>query len=268
MRTGGDPGGMDPDESEERLGVPEEDDSDTRWRGFMADSTALPPPSELVGGMPERLCAACVRLLQVAGGSLSLAGGAKRSLVTLCASDDIAARLAEIQYTLGEGPCHYAAEMRAPVSAVDLTAGPDTRRWPVFASHAVDAGAGSVFSFPMSQGGHILGTVDLYNTTPSTLEEPEIRLGMRAADAVVLALTGLHQEQPSDDEQPRVAWWMEAEANHEEVHRAVGMLMVRLGVDAEEAMARLRARAFLLDKTVTDLAKDVTGRRDDFRAGE
>ncbi|QPP09212.1 ANTAR domain-containing protein [Streptomyces bathyalis] len=257
---------MDPDEAEDRLGVPDED-NDTRWRGFMAEAAA-PLPSDTVNGMPAQLCAACVRLLPVTGGSLSLTGGGKRSLMTLCASDDIAARLAEIQYTLGEGPCHSATEMSAPVSAVDLTAGPDTRRWPLFARHAAGAGAGSAFSFPMSHGSHVLGTVDLYNTTPSTLEEPDIRLGMRAADAVGLALAGLHEAQPSEDEQPRVAWWIEAEANHEEVHRAIGMLMVRFGVDAEEAMARLRARAFLLDKTVTELAKDVTGRRDDFRAGD
>ena len=120
----------------------------------------------------------------------------------------------------------------------------------------------------MNQGSHVMGTVDLYNAGPSTLDGPEIRLGMRAADALCLALVNLQKDQPPDGDRPGATWWIEAEANHEDVHRAAGMLMVRLGVDAEEAMARLRARAFLLDRTVTEVAKDVTSRRDDFRAGE
>lgn len=135
-------------------------------------------------------------------------------------------------------------------------------------TNAVEAGAGSAFSFPMGQGADLLGTVDLYNPAPSTLGEREIRLGVRAADAIALALVNLHQEQPSGEDEPRVAWWAEAEANHEEVHRATGMLMVRLGANAEEATARLRARAFLLNKTITEVAKDVTSRKDDFRAGD
>ncbi|SCK37570.1 GAF and ANTAR domain-containing protein [Streptomyces sp. WMMB 322] len=267
MRPGGDSDGTDPGEPEEGPAEPEEDDRDRRWRGFVAEA-AIPPPDQPADGIPAGLCAACVRLLRTAGGSLSLTGGEQRSHVTLCASDGIAAQLAEIQYTLGEGPWHCATRSGEPVAAADLTAGPDTRRWPVFARHAVEAGAGSAFSFPMSQGSRVLGTVDLYNSGPSTLEEPDFRLGMRAADVLCLRLVSLHRDQPREDEQAQVAWWLDAEANHEEVHRAVGMLMVRLGVDAEEAMTRLRARAFSLGRTVTEVAADVAGGRDDFRAGE
>ncbi|WP_314174687.1 GAF and ANTAR domain-containing protein [Streptomyces winkii] len=264
MDIGGERGGLDPDEPDERLDPP--DEQDIRWDGFVAEMTAE-APSELALGVPRQLCEACVRLLPVTGGSLSLADGAGRTRVTLCATDEVAARLAEIQYTLGEGPCRYASEMRAPVSAVDLTGGRDARRWPVFAHQAVEAGAGSAFSFPMSQSGSVLGTVDLYNTGPSSLGEADIRLGLRAADAVAMVLAAVHHGQ-GDETQPGVGWWTQAEANHEEVYQATGMLMVRLGVSADEAMARLRARAFVLNRTITDVAKDVTNRRDDPRSGD
>ncbi|MGW6950206.1 PP2C family protein-serine/threonine phosphatase [Streptomyces xanthophaeus] len=49
----------------------------------------------------------------------------------------MAGRLAEAQYTLGDGPCHTALTRRAPVLAGDLTRGLDADRWPVFAQQAV-----------------------------------------------------------------------------------------------------------------------------------
>lgn len=66
-------------------------------------------PSEV----PGALCRTCVALLpDVAGLSVSMPAEGPDRGVVLCASDDVAARLAEIQFTLGEGPCR-----RRPVCA-------------------------------------------------------------------------------------------------------------------------------------------------------
>ncbi|MGW0208083.1 hypothetical protein ACWDZ8_20485, partial [Streptomyces sp. NPDC003233] len=51
--------------------------------------------------VPGALCQACVRLLPVSGSSVSISGG-KGVRVTWCASDRVAARLAELQYTVGD----------------------------------------------------------------------------------------------------------------------------------------------------------------------
>ncbi len=236
---------------------------DGQWRAFLAEVAS---PEGTVAELPKRLCTACVRLLPVAGAAISIVSS-ECSPVTLCASDDVAARLAEIQYTLGEGPCRAATQAKAPVLAPDLTDGPDSRRWPLFAREAVAAGAGAVFSFPLSQGGSVLGTMDLYDSAPRRLDERYIAVALRAAEAVTLALGSLHHEQ-SAEEEVGVAWFMQAEANHEEVYRAAGMLMVRLGVGADEAMARLRARAFSLNRTVTEVAKDIVNRTDEFGASD
>lgn len=74
--------------------------------------------------IPDALCTACVRLLPVSGASVAISGGWGVS-VTWCASDDVAARLAELQYTVGDGPCQTTLEQGAPVLAADLTDG-----WP------------------------------------------------------------------------------------------------------------------------------------------
>ncbi|MFF8930993.1 hypothetical protein ACF1AO_27370 [Streptomyces longwoodensis] len=87
--------------------------------------------------VPEALCRACVRLLPVSGASVTLSGGPDVQS-TWCASGPTAARLAETQFTLGDGPGRTALERAAPVLAADLTDGPDVRRWPVFAHQALD----------------------------------------------------------------------------------------------------------------------------------
>jgi len=235
------------------------------WRDLMARVTEEARDG-LTDELPARLCAACVRVLPVAGASVSLVSGGARA--TLCATDETATRLAEIQYTLGEGPSLRAGSVRAPVSAVDLTSGRDAQWWPLFARQAVSVGAVSAFSFPLGQGGGVLGTMDLYGTTAGALGERGMVLALRAADAVTMALATLQDQQCEEPMGSGVAWWVQAEANHEEVYKATGMLMVRLGVNADEALARLRARAFSLDRTVTEVARDITTRRDGFGASD
>jgi hypothetical protein len=236
------------------------------WEEFLneVDASLRDGPADEV---PSRLCDAVLRLLPVTGASLSLLGE-ESPFVTLCATDEVAARLAEIQYTLGEGPCLAAVRARAPVQSTDLLAGPDSRRWPLFAQQATAAGARSVYSVPLGDAGEVLGTLDLYDRTPGLLGEGALGMAMHAASAVAWALATHHQRhhERSGDTDPDVGWLKKAESSYEEVYKAVGMLMVRLGVGADEAMARLRARAFSEDRSVTEVARAVVGRADDFDA--
>lgn len=233
------------------------------WEEFLNEvgSTLRDGSAETV---PARLCDATLRLLPVAGASLSLLCE-ESPFLTLCATDETAARLAEIQYTLGEGPCLAAVRAQAPVLSVDLADRSDSHRWPLFAQQATAAGARSVFSFPLGEAGEVLGTLDLYDRTPRMLDDAELGMTMHAAGALAWALATHHQHhsERSPETDPGVGWLKKAENSYEEVYKAVGMLMVRLGVPADEAMARLRARAFSKDRSVTDVARDVVARADD-----
>ncbi|KUN15104.1 hypothetical protein AQI96_02590, partial [Streptomyces canus] len=207
--------------------------------------------SELIAGLsglspsevPGALCRHCVALLpEVAGLSISMpADGSDRGVV-LCASDDVAARLAEIQFTLGEGPCREATRLRAPVFATDLTRAPDARRWPLFSAQATKVGVEAVFSLPLTGTGTPLGTLDLYRRTAGSLSVDRLRTALLVADAVTLTVLALDQASP--DFEGVVTWLSGAESDREEVHQATGMIMMQLGVSAEEALLRLRARAF------------------------
>ena len=56
--------------------------------------------------------------------------------------------------------------------------------------------------------------------------------------------------------------------DHIEVYQATGMVMAQLDVPAETALSRLRAYAFVHDRTIDDIARDVVARRLRFRNEE
>lgn len=228
-------------------------------RELIAGMSGLPPPE-----VPAALCRTCARLLPaVSGLSISVLGDDADMGVVLCASDGIAARLAEIQYTLGEGPCREAARLRAPVFATDLTRAPDTRRWPLFSVQAARAGVEAVCSLPLAAAGGALGTLDLYQRDRGSLNGDHLRTALLVADAVTLAVLALDQASP--DFQGVVTWLAGAETDREEVHQATGMIMMQLGVSAEEALLRLRARAFAQGRTSTEVARAIIDRTMDLR---
>ncbi|MGW2746638.1 GAF and ANTAR domain-containing protein [Streptomyces sp. NPDC001450] len=213
--------------------------------------------------VPGALCAACVRLLPVTGASVSISGG-RGIRVTWCASDRLAARLAELQYTVGDGPCQTALDQGAPVFAADLAGRRDTCRWPIFAHEAVGLGVAAVFSLPLGVTGTAIGTLDLYCDRPGGLSEPDLRTALWARDAMTDALTGLRPRGERDEEGEEggaASWVCASQADHTEVQQAVGMVMVQLDLDPEQALDRIRARAFAEGRTVSQVARKVLARR-------
>ncbi|WP_181446880.1 GAF domain-containing protein, partial [Streptomyces sp. NTH33] len=150
-------------------------------------------------GIPHRLCVVAVELLPVTGASASLRGNGMP--VRMGASDDAAARVAEIQATLGDGPSLYAAEIGAPVLASDLTTGRDARRWPVFAQQAAEAGVQAVYSLPLGDDAICVGTFDLYGATPHELTRRELHTAQLVAGVMTLALMSLPHEEDAEGEE-------------------------------------------------------------------
>lgn len=212
--------------------------------------------------VPASLCAAAVGLLSVSGASISLMNGNGESRTTMSSSGPVATRLAELQFSLGDGPCRRAFERGAAVFVDDLESGPDAQRWPVFAQAARALGVRAVYSFPLAVGAIAAGTLDLHRTVAGALSEAEVRVGLLVADTITAAVLRLHTSEDMNGSAPGdVTWLSQAAGSHDEVHQATGMVMYQLDVDADEALARLRARAFTLDVTVSDLAREIVARR-------
>jgi hypothetical protein len=210
--------------------------------------------------IPGRLCTVAVKLLPVIGASVSLRSDGMP--VQLSASSDRAAHLSEVQATLGDGPCTYAAEIGAPVLASDLTEGRDVRRWPVFAQQATAAGVQAVYSVPLGNDAVCVGTLDLYRATPGELTPRDLRTAQLVAGVMTVALMALPRgEENGHGEEP---WLSGLATDHDEVYQAIGMIMVQLGVASDEALARLRAHAFAHNRTALEVAHDVVSHRKRF----
>jgi hypothetical protein len=211
--------------------------------------------------IPRRLCGVAVELLPVAGASVAL--HSEGMPVRLGASSEQAVRLSDIQATLGDGPGQHAVRTGAPVLACDLTAGRDARRWPVFAQQATAAGVRAMYSIPLGNEAVCVGTLDLYRDTPGELTPRELRTARLVASVMTVAL----MELPQGDENGGLgteSWLSGLAKEGDEVYQAVGMIMAQLGVDADEALARLRGHAFAESRTALQLARDVIAHRTRF----
>jgi hypothetical protein len=224
---------------------------------------------------PQRICEACIATLPVSRAAVTMMAGPDRQ-EPVFASDAIAAHLDEMQFRLGEGPCVEAFTERRPVLVPDLAELTDSR-WPIFTAAARRTPVRAVFVLPLQVGVIGVGVLDLYRDEPGMLGRDELAGALRAADAVLWALLGIRARDPATH--PAAAepsrngadphgWLTGSPLDHTEVYQATGMVMVQLGLSAEPALSRLRAHAFVHDRTIDEIARDVVSRRLRFTAEE
>jgi ANTAR domain/GAF domain len=179
----------------------------------------------------------------------------------VCVTDDVSARVEELQLTFGEGPCVDAYASGAPVLSADLGAGQALRRWPAFAPAAQEIGAAAVFAFPLQVGAARVGVMDLYRREPRNLESSELRDALLLADTATLLLLGRQESHDDLAGEASGGLLSEREGYRAEIDQATGMISVQLGVGVDEAFVRLRAHAYALNRGLTAMARDVVARR-------
>ncbi len=221
--------------------------------------------------LAEQICRACVWALRVDGAAISLLT-ATEARETLSVTDSTAAKVEDLQFTLGEGACVEAAVSGRPVLVPDLHDHSLATRWPVFASAVAEqTDARALFALPLQLGAINLGVVDLYRTTPGPLRGDELRDVLAAADTATVLLLGVSAGRPVDGghsngqrgqvHRENGAWWDGLHSERAEVHQATGMILAQLGVPAQDAFVRLRAYSFAHRRPVGDVARDVVARR-------
>lgn len=204
-------------------------------------------------------CDACVSLLEVDGGGLTLMNGSSGQGEARYATDRTGLLLEETQFTLGEGPGVDAFHSAMPVLVPDLDSAPSHRRWPVFTPIAVTAGVRAVFVFPLRSGAIRLGTLAVHRSDPLPLTSEQVANALVMADVILLRL--LDELTPPIPGQDTRAVDRLLPLSRAEVHQAAGMVSAQLGVGMEEAMTRLRGYAFAHALPITEVAREVVARR-------
>ena len=214
------------------------------------DSRGVPAVTEVL----ERICVDTTRALAASGAGLSviLASGLHGMSV---ASDTAAARVEELQFTFGEGPCIDAFATGRPVLVSDLADGdrPVAGVRPRGAAQGVCA----VFAFPLQVGAARLGVLDVFRDRPGPLSARRAGSGLhvrRAGGGDAAGRPGRaagHGRDGVDDVLERRA----------ELFQAQGMVMVQLGVSLAEALARIRAHAYADEPSAERGGADIVARR-------
>lgn len=201
-------------------------------------------------------------LFPIAGTAISTLGDLLGS-ETVFASDAQAARLDELQFDLGVGPCWDALSTERPVLEPDLRENP-RGSWPAFTEAAVAAGVGSLFAFPMLVGSLRIGAVDMYSRDPMTLDRVQTRQAASLADLVgrqVLrkALIRSSIEDPDEPESP---------FSRRLVHQATGMVLAQLDINADDARLVIQGHAFATGRSMMEVSRDIVAGALDFSADE
>ncbi len=200
------------------------------------------------------ICSTVPRVLPVDGAALTLAVSPGNHHV-LSTSDAEARRLEELQLTLGEGPALEALRTETAVLVEDLSIALEPR-WPVFAEAVGEHPSTfvAVLAVPLSTPGGPLGVLDLYRRTAGDVDGALVEDAHVIAHAVALLLVDAHL---TDADGPGLQMWSGEDAL---IHQATGMLVAQLGVNPQDALARLRGYAFAQSQTVQQIARAVLDR--------
>jgi GAF domain-containing protein len=209
----------------------------------------------------DRLCEACVVLLDIDAAAISLIfDGASSG--TLGSSGEPARMYDELQFTLGEGPCLESVALKMPVLVADL-ADPDDTRWPIYGPAMLSHRIRGVFAVPVLVAGEHVGALDLFRAQPGRLRGDHLVGAIAAAELAGIPLLDLmHNDLQAAVNDPESNAWAELHAlSRAEVSQATGMLVAQLDVEPAEALVRLRAHAYATGRSATDVARDIVDRR-------
>lgn len=209
----------------------------------------------------DRLCEACVTLLDVDAAAISLVfDGANTG--TVGSSGAHAKTYDELQFTIGEGPCIESVTLRAPVLVSDL-ADPSDQRWPIYGPAMLELQIRGVFAMPLLVAGEYVGALDFFRSLPGQLDGVDLAGAAVAAElAGIPILDLLDVDLQAAVASPGSNAWAELHAlSRAEVSQATGMIVAQLEIEPAEALLRLRAHAYATGRPATDVARDILERR-------
>ncbi|PWC07624.1 hypothetical protein DF223_05955 [Mycetocola zhujimingii] len=207
------------------------------------------------GGHNADLARPFVDTLPVEGAAVSTLGSLLGT-ETVSATNDRAARLDELQFDLGEGPCWDALSSARPVLEPDVRNKP-VRSWPAFSEVLRQEEIGAIFAFPMLVGSLRLGAIDLYCTTPRALSAADAQRSVALA-AVVSRLVlrqALDKFDQPDTQQPHNPFFRRT------LHQATGMVLAQLNLSPDDARLVIQAHAFAAGRPVQEVAEDILARK-------
>jgi hypothetical protein len=178
---------------------------------------------------------------------------------TVSASGPLAARLDELQFDLGEGPCWDAMRQGKPVLEPDVRANPNGS-WPAFSRAIAEDGVGAIFAFPLAFGPLKLGAMELFSQEPRDLSSREQKQSAILAGLIsrIVLDRAIRRADTPDLRGP------EDQFSRRLIHQATGMVLAQLDISAEDARLLIHGHAFARGTSMREIAEEILERRLDF----
>ncbi len=147
---------------------------------------------------------------------------------TLAATAEALTAANTLQNELGEGPCFPPGREEETVVSQDLVR---DERWPVWGRRVhQDLGLGSMMSVLVFSGRHVYGTLSVYGTGPGTFTADGLATVQALAGHLAVSLAAGRE----------IDGLGLALTSRTVIGQAEGIVMERLGVDADQALAYLK----------------------------
>lgn len=167
---------------------------------------------------------------------------AEQNHLAVAVSDQLSRAAQDLEYVLGEGPGQDAAATHHPVHV----SGPGIEaRWPGYGPSLVSLGVASVAAVPLQTQGGCIGALTVFDPLPADT-------GPARLAAIAEVLTRIVLLDPDAD--PDLYGGTDVRAT---VHQAAGMVSVRIGCSAADALALIKAVAFAEEVPSDTIARQI-----------
>jgi GAF domain-containing protein len=172
-----------------------------------------------------------------------------RSISTPAGSDEVVSRGDALQYELDEGPCVDSVRWHETVVSHDLRR---EERWPRWTPRALnDLGIQAMMSLRLYSDSRTYGALNLYADRAEVFEREDYAIAQALAAQISVALAARREIR-----QRSVAM-----TNRTVIGQAEGIIMERLGIDADEAFAYLRRMSQTENRKLVSICNEIVESR-------
>lgn len=157
----------------------------------------------------------------------------------------------DIQYGLGEGPCISAAQEGTTMRSGSLGGDP---RWPRFGARVARLHVHSVLSLPLAAPDGLVGAMNVYAHAKHAFGDDAAHIGELFAEPAAIAVQNAQVLADAKRLATHLQHLLESRAV---IDQAVGIIMSRSGVGADEAFDRLRSISQRTHRKVRDIAQQL-----------
>ena len=170
----------------------------------------------------ERVCQYALKAIDCDYAGIIFLHKKNSRIETIAATNPLVEKLDRIQLDIGEGPDVEALHDRLSLIVPDTTL---ERRWPRWAGTVAAAGIRSLLNVRLHTSQEVLGTLNLYSTTPDKFDIEDQAVAHVIARHAAVAIAAARKEENL---------WQAVDAR-KVIGQAQGILMERYDLDADKA---------------------------------